>query len=321
MLSLLKNYRENYNAEFLRHGLIIMNSHKKILVIGSDGFIGANVQAILSGSFDVYGAVMKGADGKRTHQIDLLDRRTIARVFLAVQPNIVINNAGIVDKGEKAQLNLVFTTNLLETVAASGLKPERIILSGSAAEYGIVEKLPVSEDTPVRATSDYGLSKLQETSFALAFASKHSLPVVIGRIFNPIGPNMNPGLMVPKIIEQVREVKQGRRKSIEISRLDSQRDYIHVKDIARAFRALVEGQPKRTVYNLGSGKSTTNQALVELILDNSKLVDRPAIVQTADIQEPLYASQADITRMHEEFGWLPRYTIQETIKELIDAER
>ena len=133
---------------------------------------------------------------------------------------------------------------------------------------------------------------------------------------------MHPRFLISRIMQQVQEVNAGTRDVIEISRLDSKRDYVYIGDVARALQALTEGQPKETVYNLGSGVSTSNDQLIELILNNSKLIRRPTITETSLQAEPLVAIQADISRLREEFGWRPLSTIEEAVKEIIhDADQ
>ncbi len=291
----------------------------RILIIGSAGFIGNAVKEVLSASYEVYGADRVIRDRKNTYEIDLMDKTSIVNVLRKVQPQVVINCAGVVDNSDKAQLNVTFTANLLEAAKASGQQFERIIISGSAAEYGLVDAkdIPVSEDVPLNANSGYGLCKLQETSLALEYGGRHGLPVVVARIFNPIGLGMRARFLISNVIEQIEEVRKGTRNTIEVSRLDSRRDYINVRDIARAFAALAEGRPKQRVYNLGSGRSTSNEELIKLALKYSGLKLLPKIVQTSKDKEPLVAIQADITRIMGELNWEPTTTLDETLKEIM----
>ena len=190
---------------------------------------------------------------------------------------------------------------------------------GSAAEYGIVERknIPVDEETPLNANSAYGLSKLKETTLALEYRSRHKLPITIARIFNPIGVSMHPRFLIPQIIGQIQEIEEGKRKSLEVSRLDTKRDYVSVKDVALAIKSLIGHQPLAAIYNIGSGRSTSNKKLMELIINNSKLKSRPKIVELSAEEPPLVATRADITRIQQEFGWHPIYSIEDTVKEIM----
>lgn len=293
----------------------------KILLIGSDGFIGRQVRQALGGHEVVAASVEPS--GINSCYIDLLKPETIEMALREVKPEVVITAAGIVENTDKAQLNVTFTTNLLEAAVASGLSFRRLITTGSAGEYGEVkpQELPVSETTPLRAESLYGRSKVAESQAAFAYRRDHHLPVVVARVFNPIGVGMHPRMLIPSLIRQLQEIKSGGRTTLEVNRLDARRDYVAVRDIATAYRALVEGDPQHEVYNVGSGHSTSNAELIELVLKHGNISSRPAIVETAAQPEPLAAVQADISRLSQELGWHPEASLEQTIKELFDASQ
>jgi nucleoside-diphosphate-sugar epimerase len=252
-----------------------------------------------------------------------MDTKTISKVLKELKPQIIVNCAGIVENSDKALLNPVFVTNLLEGVVKSNLKLKRIITLGSAAEYGLVENadIALSEDSPLEATSLYGISKIQESAVIAKFREKYNLPIIVARVFNPIGVGMHHRFLIPKIISQVQEFRNGDRKSIEINRLDSKRDYVDVKDVALAIKSIIEGDPVSFVYNIGSGVSTSNQELLELILKNSKLKSRPEIIETSPNKEPIVAALADISRMKKEFGWLPASKLDDTVRKIIQYDK
>jgi len=251
--------------------------------------------------------------------VDLTQSGTITAALQQVRPDAIANCAGIVDNSDKAKLNGIFTGNLLKAVVDSGLTFRRIVVTGSAAEYGIVDHLPVSETTPLRPTSVYGESKVEEASLALKYRADHEIPVTVARLFNPIGAGMHPRMLIPSLVRQIEEIRQGIRTEVEVSRLDARRDYIDIRDVATAILALIELDPREPVYNIGSGRPTSNADLVDLILGAIKLPQKPGITQTGPEPEPLFANQADVTRLKTELGWSPAHPIAETIKEIVDG--
>jgi nucleoside-diphosphate-sugar epimerase len=293
----------------------------KVLVIGSGGFVGSAVKDEMSQGHEVYGTTRHTEDAAGdTYYVDLLKKETIANALTGIVPDVIISGAGVVENSDQAALNPLFTANLLEQVVATGLQPRRIVIAGSAAEYGEVKPsdIPVKEMTPTNPTSPYGVSKLQESVDALSYAAEHNLPVVVARIFNPIGVGMHKKFLVPRIIEQIKELKSGDRTIIEVSRLDSCRDYIDVRDVADGIKKLAEGDPKYQVYNIGSGISTSNGELASIMLRYCGLDPKAAMAETALIPEVLVATQADISRMNSEFDWLPQHDIADTIKEIMN---
>lgn len=295
----------------------------KVLLIGADGFIGKAVYSELKKGHEVIGGTRNAEAGDGYVQLDLAERSSIAKTLKEVRPEAIINCAGIVGNNEKADLNAVYVSNLLAEAVASGLTFQRIIILGSAAEYGLVEAkdIPVDEETPLRADSPYGMSIVKAEGVATEYVTQYDLPIVVARIFNPIGSGMQPRFLIPSLISQLAEVKAGKRGTIEVSRLDSRRDYLNVRDLAVAFRALLEHTPCQKVYNIGSGRATSNGQLVEMILEESHLGMAPKLIETSDTPEALVAVQADVSRMADEFGWKTQITVEDTIKEIIDATR
>lgn len=294
-----------------------------ILVLGANGFVGRAVCGSLSGAHNVYGASKSIIEDDKNFRIDLTDKKSIVNVLNRVNPEAIINCAGVVENSEAAKLNLIFTRNLLEVIADTGIKVNRVIVSGSAAEYGRVEEknIPVNEEVPLNPVSIYGQSKVDETELALKFQEEKNIPVTIVRIFNPIGSRMHPKFIIPGIIRQVDAILAGEKIAIEVTRLDSKRDYIDIQDIASALKFIVENQPQEKIYNIGSGLSTSNEELINLIVKNSELRTMPKIIETVSEEEPLLAIQADISRIKNEFGWKPVRIIEETIREAMNDSR
>jgi nucleoside-diphosphate-sugar epimerase len=294
----------------------------RVLVFGADGFIGRNVCMELEKAHVVIKASRETPTDSRGVQVNLLDQDSVGKALKKVNPEVIINCAGVVDATMDIDLNSQFTKNILEeAVKTQGIK--KVIICGSAGEYGFVDQknIPVNEGVPLNANSGYGLSKLKEENLALSYKDKFGINVVVLRIFNPIGKGMADKFLLTRLLQQVDDYKLGNRASIEISRLDAKRDYVAIGDVATAFRAVAEGNTLESVYNVGSGHSTTNGELLELILKNSKLDARPQIIEISDKVEALVAVQANINRISNEFNWHPVQKIEETVGEIVNDKK
>ncbi len=293
----------------------------KILVLGSGGFIGRVVVSVLLHNHDVYQGDRISDCSNNSIEVDLLDQDSVVSVLKSIQPEIIINCAGTVENSEKALLmNPIITMNILQAAAVIELSLKKLIISGSAGEYGIVKKSgPVDEDTPLMGNSFYARSKVLESSVALALSKSFNIPVIVARIFNPIGVGMHPRFLLPNLIKQVEEVKGGTRKEIELSRLDAQRDYVNIIDIAEAIKILVENDCPHSVYNIGTGSPVSNEQLLSGILRHQGLdVKDLTIIETASKPEPNYAINADVSRMKADFGWNAKHSIDNTIVEVAE---
>ena len=174
----------------------------KILIFGADGFVGSAVAKELSDKHEVYKAVRNKSVGITEVDADLTKKDSVLRAIKNVRPDAVINCAGIVENTEKAMLNAVFTLNLLESIKDSEQDIKKIIVCGSASEYGVRDQIgrAIHENANLNASSLYGESKIKESTLALKFGEKNNLPVVVVMIFNPIGLGMNPRLLLPNIL-------------------------------------------------------------------------------------------------------------------------
>lgn len=293
----------------------------KILVLGANGFIGTAVVRALSQDHEVFCGVRATCDRENSVEVDLLVQDSVISVLKAVEPEVIINCAGTVENSEKAlSTNPIITLNLLQSVILTHLPLKKLIICGSAGEYGIVEKLgPVGEETPLMGTSFYARSKVLESSTALAFADASHIPVIVTRIFNPIGVGMHPRFLLPNLIKQAGEIKVGERESVELSRLDATRDYINVMDIADAIKVIAENDCPHNVYNIGSSNPITNKQLLDGIFKQQGVNTDFSLVETMAAPEPNYAVNADISRMMNDFGWKPKYDIDTTIIQIAEA--
>jgi nucleoside-diphosphate-sugar epimerase len=293
----------------------------RVLITGGEGFIGSAVTEELSHEHEVITTWFGGGLGQPDHQLDLTQLARVRETLARLTPEVIINCAGVVTNDANAKLNELFTSNILRAVDDIGLNMTRVVIMGSASEYGEVKpnELPVAEDTPLRATSLYGISKLSETTFARTFAIEHNIPLVVARIFNPVGLRMPPRLLIPTLQRQAQEIKSGKRFNLEVSRLDSERDYIDVRDVATAIRMILLSTPSYDTYNVGSGKATSTSQLVSMVLRSAGLDATTHVTETRAEKEPTVASRADISRIQSDLGWAPGYSLLEIIKEIFNG--
>jgi GDP-4-dehydro-6-deoxy-D-mannose reductase len=168
---------------------------------------------------------------------DPCDRDGLKAILVAAKPGIIFHLAGTWQAGsvETAyQINTVFAANLLD--AARDLDvPPTIILAGTAAEYGVLPPGCTSahEDVPCQPATLYGISKLAQTFHGLA-AARQGMPVVIARLFNPVGRSMSESLAIGSFIAQIE--RMGPEGGVlRTGDLDVVRDFIAVEDACRLF--------------------------------------------------------------------------------------
>jgi nucleoside-diphosphate-sugar epimerase len=212
----------------------------RVLVTGASGFVGRSVLTELRKrgleAVAVSRTVLPGVTSEGTRLLsDPSDAAEVRDLLLSVEPQIVLHLAGVATAPSYSDLyeaNVVFAANLLDAALAMPHKP-RVLLAGSAAEYGPVAAAlqPVREDVACRPNTAYGASKLAQTSHAFVAASR-GLPVVVARLFNPIGPSMPKSLALGSFAHQIARMdKSG--GVLATGDLDVVRDFMDIRTTAK----------------------------------------------------------------------------------------
>ena len=158
---------------------------------------------------------------------------------------------------------------LLEVKLKKVLK--KIIIIGSAAEYGRAYCESISEEYPVHPSSIYGLSKIFLFNTAMYYHEK-GLPIVYTRQFNAIGPFQRDTFVLSSFCKQVAMIeKNSIDNNIMVGEMSHKRDFIDARDAARAYLLIFSKGKVGEVYNIGSGKAYSVQELLNLVLESSVL--------------------------------------------------
>jgi len=312
-----------------------------VLVTGITGFVGGHLaERLIQAGDQVVGLSASGrwpeelaglsqqvrlvrCDLARTEEAELtalLRRETPEVIYhLAAQAN---PQKSMSDPRGTWDLNLGGALNLLEAIKASGLKP-RVVLVGSGVCYGnpAPEHLPVSESCPLRPNNAYSASKGAADLLGVQHYLSHGTDVVMARPFNHAGPRQGSMYVLSALARQVAEVEAGRKPRVEVGNLEVVRDFTDVRDIVRAHMLLAERGQAGEIYNIGTGQGTKiADALAILTSLTHTPVDvhvDPALVRPVD--QPLLV--ADASKLHAATGWVPQYSITQTLKDMLEYWR
>lgn len=242
---------------------------KKILVTGSEGFIGSHVVEllvnkgysvkahVLYNSFNSYGWLESlSKDLKNNIEIVMGDVRNFDSVKNSIKNcNRVINLAALVaipysyiSPDSYVETNIKGTLNLLQ--AAREEKIEKFIHTSTSEVYGTAQFVPINEKHPLNGQSPYAASKIGADQMAIAYYRSFETPVSIIRPFNAYGPRQSARAVIPTIISQL----ANNIKNIKLGSLTPTRDFTYVTDIAEAFIAAINSKSNNGhVMNLGGG--------------------------------------------------------------------
>ena len=179
---------------------------------------------------------------------------------------------------------------------------------------------PVSEDVYAAPLSAYGVTKFEATQRLVAAAVDGRMTVTVLRVFNPVGrcsPSRTlPGRAARELARAIRED----RDTIRLGALDTYRDYIDTRDVARAaIAASMRGASDATILNVGRGEATCSRDLVYSLAAIAGY--QGTIVESGDGSSRsarLSWQCADVSVIRSRLGWQPRHTTEDALKELWD---
>lgn len=325
---------------------------QKVIVTGGCGYIGSHTTvALLNAGFDVVifdnlvnshiGAIDGVADitGIRPlfEQVDCTNEKELHDAFAKHADAMgVIHFAALKAVGESVKHplmyyknNLISLLNTLEMMQEFNI--QNIVFSSSATVYGEPDKLPVTEDSPLRpATSPYGQTKIMaENIIRDTVNANPNLHAVLLRYFNPIGahPSGKIGELpigVPNnLMPYITQVAAGIREQLNIFGNDYDtpdgfcvRDYIDVNDLAEAHVAALARMQKENVkveiYNLGTGHGLSVMELVKAFEEANGIKLKYTITDRRPGDVP--AIWACPKLANEKLGWVAKTPLAETMK-------
>jgi len=293
----------------------------RALLTGCHGFTGRYVAAELEAAgFDVVGLAHDG-DPPRAGVLraNLLDRDALRQAVADARADAVVHLAAIAfvahgDVDEIYRTNIVGTRNLLEALAAADHEPRSVVLASSANIYGNAEVEPIDEDAKPAPANDYAVSKLAMERMARLWTER--LPIALVRPFNYTGVGQSESFLIPKIVAHFRRGA----KVIELGNTDVARDFSDVRDIARAYAAVVAKAPAGIAVNFCSGVA---HSLDDVLAMMAKIAGyeievqvNPAFVRTNEVRR-LTGSNA---RLRALTGFAPSIPLEETLRWMYSSQ-
>lgn len=316
---------------------------RRVLVTGGAGFIGSHICDLLAeagyeviildnlstGTLDNVKHLLK-RDNVKFVRGDILDMDCLMRVMKNI--DAVLHQAAqleiataVNDPITDLRVNVEGTINVLEAMRRCGVK--RMIFASSAAVYGEPVYVPQDEDHPKNPNWQYGASKLACEHYLKVYHNLYGIRSVALRYGIVYGPREWYGRVLTVFIKRV--VLENKPPVIFGDGRQT-RDFVHVRDVARACKLVLEQDDYECeVYNVSSGRETSILDLARLVIEASGVDFEPVF---EDVKEGEYSKLVgvwrkpkelrrmwlDIARITKRYGWRPEISLRDGIREEIE---
>jgi UDP-glucose 4-epimerase len=297
----------------------------KVLVTGGAGFIGSHVVdtlidaghavAIVDNLWELGGGRVENIHPRATfYQVDVRDD-ALAQVFDEERPQAVCHLAAQHSvkistdmPTHDAQVNVLGLINLLQCCVR--FETRKVIFSSSGATYGTQKRMPLTEDSPQKPVSPYGITKLASEHYLSFWQDLYGLHYTTLRYGNVYGPRQDPTGEAGVIAIFGRSILLGEPVRIDWDG-EQQKDYVFVRDVARAnLLSLTEGDNETFCIASGRGTSVNEiyWQLVDIVGQEVEIVRAPK--RPGDI----YLTYFDCSKAARELSWEPQVSLQQGLE-------
>lgn len=236
---------------------------KTILVTGAAGAFGRVVVEHIKTTNQFQSIALIRDNSKKTVGktvcCDLRNAEQITTTLESIQPDYILHLAAVFTNSleEAYKVNVESTRHILDCIKNSQFDT-RVVLTGSAAEYGIVQpdENPIHENHVLFPVSVYGLSKAWQTQLLGLYANQ-GVDVVCARIFNLFGKGLSQKLFAGRVDSQIQEILSGEKKNVEVGPLTAIRDYISMDEAACQLIDIMNHGKTGEIYHIASGIPVT----------------------------------------------------------------
>jgi dTDP-glucose 4,6-dehydratase len=326
-----------------------MTTNKSIIITGGAGFIGSHVVRRFVTKYPDYTIInvdkltyagnlenlkdIEDLPNYHFEKVDICDETALQVVFEKYEVEGVVHLAAeshvdrsISDPLVFIKTNLVGTANLLNAAKQywkGDFAGKKFYHISTDEVYGSLEMGGgfFKEETPYDPRSPYSASKAGSDHLVRAFYHTYHMPCVISNCSNNYGPNHFPEKLIPLMIHNIIE-----KKPLPVyGKGENVRDWLHVKDHARAIDDVFHKGVAGQTYNIGGHNEWKNIDLVHLLCDimDQKLnraigESRSLITYVTDRAGHDLRYAIDAGKIERELGWTPEYTFEEGLAETVD---
>ncbi len=301
----------------------------KILVTGIAGFVARFLtEELATAGHQVVGMDLSvdtcppGVD--EALPVDLTNPTAVSEAIARLQPEACIHLGGIASPpvGQRnpqlmLNTNILGTANLLEAVRQHVPKA-RVLLASTSYVYGNSEtEIPLTEEAPLSPIGPYAVSKAAADMMTLAYARDYGMDTLTARVANHTGPGQTTDFVVPAFAHQVKAIQQGEAPPVmRVGNLASERSFMDVRDVVRAYRLLIQQGQSGKAYNVAASERVP----IQWVLD--QLCQAAGVSPTREVDPELfrptdYAPLLSSARIKADTDWEPQTPFKQTLHDIL----
>lgn len=308
----------------------------KVLVTGSDGFIGSHLTEKLIEEGHEVKAFVYYNSFNNWGWLDTLPKEKLKEIEIFQgdirDPNGVRTAMNGIDEvfhlaaliaipfsyhspDSYVDTNIKGTLNVLQ--AARDLETQRVLVTSTSEVYGTAQYVPIDEKHPYQGQSPYSATKIGADRLAESFYRSFEMPLTIVRPFNTYGPRQSARAVIPTIISQLLAGKE----EIKLGSLTPTRDFNFVKDTANGFIEIAKSDKTigeeiniATMQEISIGHLA--REIISQINPNAKIVcdEQRLRPEKSEVNRLL----GDNTKIKALTDWKPQYSLKQGIEETIE---
>jgi GDP-4-dehydro-6-deoxy-D-mannose reductase len=314
----------------------------RILVTGADGFVGRYLveQLVEEGHEVSAGCRPAGEPAETWLSRKARERTTVVPLEVSDSASVrsalrrpldaIVHLAAVAsgsearqDPGRAWEVNAAGTARIVDAAVAlrsSGGADPLVLVVSSAEVYGDGPATPRVETDPLIPQSPYAASKVGTEVGALEAWRRAGLRVVIARAFPHTGPGQSLLYVVPAFIQRLRTARAAGAERVPTGNLEPVRDLLDVRDVIRAYVALLQHGVPGEAYNVCRGEGVTLRELFTrlagLVGARVEPVTDPTLMRSGDIRYLV----GNATKLKQASGWSPQITLEQTLRDMVDAQ-
>ena len=315
---------------------------KKAFITGINGQDGSYLaEYLLTKDYEVYGIVRRNSiaehqesridhlvgNGVETEYGDLLDVSSLERMIRTIQPDEIYNIAAqshvriSMDIPQfTVQTNALGVLNILEAYKNNYPKA-RFYQASSSEMFGrsVDEDGYQRETTKMSPTSPYGCAKVFGYNIVQHYRNAYNLFAVNGILFNHESPRRGSNFVTNKVVKAAVKIKNGLQDKLLLGNLDAHRDWGHSKDYVRAMHMIIN-HTEPDDFVCATGVTNSVRDMCDYVFSQLRLDYKDYVVQDPKFMRPedIQYLRGDATKLKTTFGWIPEYTFETLMDEMIE---